>query len=223
VFNDFILCFIILFILLNLFFLKKQVKEIALHKLYTVMSKYICNRCNKDLKQKSNYMCHKNRIRLCKSIEEQEIMKKNMEDNEKIALINEVKDLRTIKGLQEKIIEQDIEIKKLKEENEKLRNTKTFKKTLTPIELKEEADKQLQLRREANKKMVDEAPDDEYPNEQEKLRHLQWLNDLAKAELESDSDDTKDTLDYSSEEEPPPKPKTKRIIKKSVYSDSDSD
>jgi hypothetical protein len=187
------------------------------------MSKYICNRCNKDLKQKSNYMCHKNRIRLCKSIEEQEIMKKNMEDNEKIALINEVKDLRTIKGLQEKIIEQDIEIKKLKEENEKLRNTKTFKKTLTPIELKEEADKQLQLRREANKKMVDEAPDDEYPNEQEKLRHLQWLNDLAKAELESDSDDTKDTLDYSSEEEPPPKPKTKRIIKKSVYSDSDSD
>ena len=188
------------------------------------MSKYICIRCNKDLKQKSNFITHKNRTKLCKSIEEQEIMKKNMEDNEKIALINEVKDLRTIKGLQEKIIEQDIEIKKLKEENEKLRNTKTFKKTLTPIEVKEEADKQLQLRREANKKMVDEAPDDEYPNEQEKLRHLQWLNDLAKAELESDSDDTKDTLDYSSEEEPPPKPKTKRIIKKSLcFTDSDSD
>lgn len=186
------------------------------------MSKYICNRCNKDLKQKSNYICHKNRIRLCKTIEEQEIMKKNMEDNEKIALINEVKDLRTIKGLQEKIIEQDIEIKKLKEENEKLRNTKTFKKTLTPIELKEEADKQLRLRREANKKIVDEAPDDEYPNEQEKLRHLQWLDDLAKAELESDSDsdDTKDSLDYSSEEKPKPKP---RIVKKKVYSDSDSD
>ena len=193
------------------------------------MSKYICNRCNKDLKQKSNFMTHKNRTKLCKSIEEQEIMRKNMEDNEKIALINEVKDLRTIKGLQEKIIEQDIEIKKLKEENEKLKSNKPKPKDMTPKEITKSYEEQLQLRRDANKKIVDEAPDDEYPNEQEKLRHLQWLNDMAKAELESitsdkddsDSDDTKNSLDYSSEEKP--KPKLKRVIKKSVYSDSDSD
>ena len=93
---------------------------------------------------------------------------------------------------------------------------------MTPKEITKSYEEQLQLRRDANKKMVDEAPDDEYDNEQEKQKHLQWLDDLAKAELESDSDDTKDSLDYSSEEEPPPKPK--RIIKKSLcFTDSDSD
>ncbi|NBU05885.1 MAG: hypothetical protein EBT39_06000, partial [Sphingobacteriia bacterium] len=125
--------------------------------------------------------------------------------------------------LNQKVKNLEDEIRKLKEENEKLKTNKPKPKDMTPKEITKSYEEQLQLRREANKKMVDEAPDDEYPNEQEKLRHLQWLNDLAKAELESDSDDTKDTLDYSSEEEPPPKPKTKRIIKKSVYSDSDSD
>ena len=186
------------------------------------MNKYCCIRCGKNLKQKSNYERHRLRTKKCKSIEEQEIMRKNMEDNEKIALINEVKDLRTIKGLQEKIIEQDIEIKKLKEENEKLKSNKPKPKDMTPKEITKSYEEQLQLRREANKKLVDEAPDDEYPNEQEKLRHLQWLNDLAKAELESDSDsdDTEDSLDYSSEEKPKPKP---RIVKTKVYSDSDSD
>jgi len=171
------------------------------------------------------------RMKECKSKEEQERLLIIENSKIKIRLENKIIDLETLNGKNEKIIEQTLriksledEVKKLKEENEKLRNTKTFKKTLTPIELKEETDRQLQLRREANKKMVDEAPDDEFPNEQEKLKHLQWLNDLAKAELESDSDsdDTKDSLDYSSEEEPPPKPK--RIIKKSLcFTDSDSD
>ena len=193
--------------------------------------KYCCDRCGKQFKQKCHIDNHMKRMKECKSKEEQERLLIIENSKIKIRLENKIIDLETLNGKNEKIIEQTLriksledEVKKLKEENEKLRNTKTFKKTLTPIEVKEEADKQLQLRREANKKMVDEAPDDEYPNEQEKLRHLQWLNDLAKAELESDSDDTKDTLDYSSEEEPPPKPKTKRIIKKSLcFTDSDSD
>lgn len=193
------------------------------------MSKYNCDRCNKPFKQKCHFDNHKNRIKLCKSIEQQERERLDREDNERIALLNENKNLRSLNGKNEEIIrlnqkvkEQEIEIINLKTELEKLRNTKNIKKTLTPIELKEESEKQLQLRREANKKLVDEAPDDEYSNEQEKLGHLQWLNDLAKAELEtdSDSDDTKDSLDYSSEEKPKPKP---RIVKKKVYSDSDSD
>jgi hypothetical protein len=192
--------------------------------------KHCCDRCGKEFKQKCHIDNHKKRMKLCKSIEQQELERLDLESNRRIAEENENKALRSLNGKNEEIIRLnqkvknlEDEIRKLKEENEKLRNTKTFKKTLTPIEVKEEADKQLQLRREANKKMVDEAPDDEYPNEQEKLRHLQWLNDLAKAELESDSDsdDTKDTLDYSSEEEEKPRP---RVMKKTkVYSDSDSD
>jgi hypothetical protein len=94
---------------------------------------------------------------------------------------------------------------------------------MKPKEITKDYEKQLQLRRAANKKMIDDAPDDEFPNEQEKQRHLQWLNDLAKAELETESDShSENSLDYSSsEDEPPPKPK--RIIKKTAYSDSDSD
>jgi hypothetical protein len=192
--------------------------------------KHCCDRCGKEFKQKCHIDNHKKRMKLCKSIEQQELERLDLESNRRIAEENENKALRSLNGKNEEIIRLnqkvknlEDEIRKLKEENEKLKSNKPKPKDMTSKEITKSYEEQLQLRRDANKKIVDEAPDDEYPNEQEKLRHLQWLNDLAKAELESDSDsdDTKDSLDYSSEEKP--KPKLKRVIKKSVYSDSDSD
>ena len=192
--------------------------------------KHCCDRCGKEFKQKCHIDNHKKRMKLCKSIEEQELERLDLESNRRIAEENENKALRSLNGknediirLNQKVKNLEDEIRKLKEENEKLKSNKPKPKDMTPKEITKSYEEQLQLRRDANKKIVDEAPDDEYPNEQEKLRHLQFLDDMVKAELESDSDDTKDTLDYSSEEEPPPKPKPKRIIKKPVYSDSDSD
>ena len=192
--------------------------------------KHCCDRCGKEFKQKCHIDNHKKRMKLCKSIEEQELERLDLESNRIIAEENENKALRSLNGkiediirLNQKVKNLEDEIRKLKEENEKLKSNKPKPKDMTPKEITKSYEEQLQLRRDANKKIVDEAPDDEYPNEQEKLRHLQFLDDMVKAELESDSDDTKDTLDYSSEEEPPPKPKPKRIIKKPVYSDSDSD
>ena len=192
--------------------------------------KYCCDRCGKQFKQKCHIDNHMKRMKECKSKEEQERLLIIENSKMKIRLENKIIDLETLNGKNEKIIEQTLriksledEVKKLKEENEKLKSNKPKLKDMTSKEITKSYEEQLQLRREANKKMVDEAPDDEYPNEQEKLRHLQWLNDLAKAELESDSDsdDTKDTLDYSSEEEEKPRP---RVMKKTkVYSDSDSD
>ena len=190
------------------------------------MSKYICIRCNKDFKQKSNFTTHKNRTKLCLTIGEQDLIKKDMEDKEKIGLINEAKDLRNVISLQQKTIEQSLkiksledEVKKLKEENEKLKSNKPKPKDMTPKEITKSYEEQLQLRRDANKKIVDEAPEGEYRNEQEKQGHLQWLNSLAQAELDSDSDDALQPPIIT-----PPKPRPMRVKKKPVLSSSsDSD
>jgi len=123
--------------------------------------KHCCDRCGKEFKQKCHIDNHMKRTKMCKSKEEQERLLVIEDSKLKIKLEKKIIDLETLAGKNEMIIEQSLriksledEIKKLKEENEKLKSNKPKPKDMTPKEIVKSYEEQLQLRRDANKKII---------------------------------------------------------------------